>query len=90
MEWARKHVWESLGCVVVRAAGSHSCWDLVAIHEHMRVHLIQCKIVQTEVQANLMLRAFEKNPPMPASESYTMVLEVQVPRKGVFSTSVCM
>ena len=89
MEWQRRKVWESLGCVVVRAAGSHSCWDLVSIHPALPVYLIQCKIVQTEVQANRMLRAFEKNPPMPKSESYVMVLEVQVIRKGVYSISVC-
>lgn len=89
LEWSRRKLWQSLGYHVIRASSSKGFYDLVAIQDGALVHLIQCKIVQTKAQAHRMLRAFEKNPPMPPSEHFIQVLEVSVPHLGVFSTSVC-
>lgn len=44
LEYKVKHYLETLGYKVIRAAGSHGQWDLVAIHpEHCDVLFIQCK-----------------------------------------------
>ena len=89
-EYERKRIWETIGFHVIRAAGSHGKFDLIAFQEGgTLVHAIQCKRAKTEKQAERMLRAFEQNPPMLPSEHFMQVLEVYVPRLGVLSTSVC-
>ena len=87
MEWERRKHWESAGCQVIRSAGSKSPWDLVAICPTCvrPVLLIQCKRARTEAQAQRMLEAFKKKPPLPASKGYFQVMEAWVPRKGVFT-----
>ena len=88
MEWERKKVWEQCCDEVMRTAGSHGKFDLIAVSVSCPVHLIQCKRAQSEVQAARMLKAFSKNPPLPSSHLYVQVMEVYVPRKGVFSVAV--
>ena len=75
-ERARKKVWEQDGNVVLRTAGSHGPFDLVAIGED-RVRLIQCKRVQTKAQAMRLIRLFEAKPPLFCSGA-TQYLEVYV------------
>lgn len=50
-EYSRKHFYEEQKYIVIRAAGSHGRWDLIAIRDGDKPLLIQCKVVQTEKQA---------------------------------------
>jgi hypothetical protein len=87
MEWARKKVWEAMEFTVMRTAGSHGAFDLIAVHYQCPVYLIQCKRAQSEAQATRMLEKWMLNPPLPKSRTYIQVMEVLVPRKGVFSAA---
>lgn len=53
-EYKTKAHWEGLGYTVIRSAGSHGPFDLVAIpiKSHLKVVGIQCKRVQTLAEAN--------------------------------------
>lgn len=87
-EYASKKVWKERGCEVVRAAGSHSPFDLIAIRPGGQVSLIQCKCVRSEAQAERLLKLFRATPPLMVSAHYHQVLEVKVQRQGVRSTTV--
>lgn len=74
-ERKRKAAWEKKGYVVLRTAGSHGPWDLIAIREHAPVELIQCKVCKTHTQARKYLRA---NPLLLSTGQFHQTMEVWV------------
>lgn len=79
-EYARKKRWEEKGYLVVRASGSHSAFDLVAlpINPDWPVHAIQVKTIKegSEKQAYCMVRKFKADPPLPPSKHFHQTIEV--------------
>lgn len=75
-ERTRKKVWEGWGFIVMRSSGSHGCFDLCGFMPGAMAVGIQCKRVQTDKQAQHLLKAFVKTPPMEVSEHFLQVLEV--------------
>ena len=63
-EYARKKHYEDNGYLVVRSAGSHSPFDLVAFHAWQVPIAIQCKRTKTEGQAKDLKIKFMQNPPI--------------------------
>lgn len=78
LEYARKKVWETRGYEVTRAAGSHSHWDLIAVHSERPIELIQCKRTKVQSHAEKLLKDWQRNPPLKTSKFYHQVLEVQI------------
>lgn len=60
MEYERKAHWEEMGYEVLRTAGSHGRYDLVAIHPSRPITLIQCKLLTNPTEADIerMIRTF--------------------------------
>lgn len=79
-EYARKKHWESLGYMVLRTAGSHGAFDLVALAPSGSVLLIQCKRVAKHSEAKRLLEDFKTNPPLPmrSRTGPTQIMEVWV------------
>lgn len=83
-EYEIKKAWEEAGYIVLRTAGSHGIFDLVAFHKISGTAIgIQCKKVKTLSDAHRLIKAFKDNPPFPAASSSTSVIAVKVPREGV-------
>ena len=65
-EYDRKAYFESQGNVVMRTAGSHGPFDLIAVSTWSgTVKFIQCKCVQTAKHAERLVKEFKANPPLP-------------------------
>jgi Holliday junction resolvase len=81
VRWERelKAKWEEKGYTVVRTAGSHGPWDLVAIHPERPVELIQCKVLKYggSKQAYMMIRKFKQDPPLAPSKFYHQTMAVK-------------
>lgn len=77
-EYQRRKVWEKLGYTVLRTAGSHGFADLIAVRPGNGVTFIQCKRVETEVQADKLIIDFQCNPPIEPSRFYKLCLEVYI------------
>lgn len=76
---------------VIRAAGSHGMFDLVAIpsDSHRRhIILIQCKVVETEAEAKRMLEEWKKSPPLKVNTSYDQELDVWVSSTRQFMKAI--
>lgn len=74
-----KHYKEVMKHDVVRTAGSHGTWDLVAIDAPRGiVTLIQCKVVSSESAARRLLESFKSSPPYAPSSHIYQTLEVKV------------
>ena len=78
LEYECKKAWEAKGHIVIRAAGSHGPFDLVAIRDGGRVTLSQCKLVSGAREMARLLRDFRANPPLNLSGDYHQCLEVKV------------
>lgn len=78
LEYKRKKVWEAEGFRVLRTAGSHGDFDLIAYRPRSPVVLIQCKKVKTASEANRLLEKFKKNPPSVPSSFFHQTMEVYV------------
>jgi len=77
------------GCAVMRTAGSHGPFDVIAINKDGACGMIQCKVVETEAEADRLIRAFRERPPFPpASCEFVQRIEVKIKRKGRKSLSV--
>ena len=87
LEWQRKKHYENMGYTVLRSAGSHGPFDLTVIDPGGSVILIQLKRVKDAATASRLCREFEKNPPLLLGD-YTQVLEVYIPRVGIFPAYV--
>ena len=67
-----------MGFLVMRTAGSHGPFDIVAITDAGYVSLIQCKRVNDYNKVNALVNEFHKNLPLPRSEHYIQCLAVSV------------
>lgn len=79
-EWKRRDHYKEQGYTVVRSAGSKSKFDLVCLpHTHKgRVLAVQCKIVQTEAEAERMLKTLSAEPIEESSKHCMIVLDIYV------------
>lgn len=76
-EYARMKVWRGRGYGVVRTAGSHGPFDLIAFMNGRVVELIQCKTVKTFPQANRIMTEFLDRPPLKEGP-YHQVMEIWI------------
>lgn len=58
-ERERKLYWESLGYTVLRTAGSHGAFDLIALHHGRDPVGVQCKRVSTLAEARRVVGKFK-------------------------------
>lgn len=80
-ERARKKKWEANDYLVLRTAGSHGAFDLVAVG-YGYVYLIQCKVISGgEKAAENLIKAFKLHPPLPPGDGYVQIIEVWANRK---------
>lgn len=75
-EYTTMELWRSKGYSVIRAAGSHGLYDLIAFKLDRKPELIQCKVVKTESLAKGLLKKFklETKP----SSTYHQILTIKV------------
>lgn len=77
-EYARKKHWEKEGYLVMRTAGSHGAFDLIAVKDNSVPFFIQCKRCETPAQMKKLISQFKKAPPLQKSEYYFQIMEVKV------------
>ena len=77
-EYRRKEAWEAKGYQVIRSAGSHGPFDLIAFHWERPVELIQCKRVKTLKAAERLIKAFVEDPPQLPSRFFHQSIEIYV------------
>jgi Holliday junction resolvase len=72
--------WEAKGYAVLRTAGSHGAFDVIAYHPNRPVEFIQCKVLQkgSIKEAHTMTKRFVDTPPLRPSKYFHQVLEVKV------------
>ena len=87
LEYELKKMYEEMGCVVVRSAGSHSVVDLVVMRPTTGVIFVQAKVCKSETEAKRMIANFKKKPFLPESCHYSQSFVVKVPRVGLFMGS---
>lgn len=75
LEYRRKAHYAEHCDTVLRTAGSHGPFDLIALTEGEPVLLIQCKRVKTEGQATALLR---EAPPLAPSPHYIQIMDIYV------------
>lgn len=80
-EYKRMAHWRDKGHVVLRMAGSHGPFDLVAIRPGDNVTLIQCKRVETQAQARRLATDWRTKPRIIPGR-YHQCLEVYVRDTG--------
>jgi hypothetical protein len=79
LEYKIKKEWEKQGFIVLRTAGSHGPFDLVAYRMHHPVVMIQCKRVATLGQAMTLIRKWTEKPPIaPGVVHFQQRIEVYV------------
>ena len=80
VRWERKvkKLYEDLGWTVLRTAGSHGFFDLIAFPSICIPTCIQCKCLKngTEDDAHRVAKTFCENPPLPRSAFFRQVIEV--------------
>jgi hypothetical protein len=76
-EYARKKAWEKVGYIVLRTAGSHGDFDLVAVRSG-HVTFIQCKLTDDPTVAARLKKAFVAHPPFQSSRHFHQCLEVKI------------
>ena len=79
-EYARmKYYREVMKLDVLRTAGSHGAWDLIAIDsERSLVHLIQCKVCKDLSTGKRLLKNFMNSPPYKPMEGIYQTMEVKI------------
>lgn len=77
MEYKRKKHWEGMGYTVLRTAGSHGLFDLIAIRLNGPTTFIQCKVTDTESKADKLNEDFAAHPPLTPCRYYHQCLEVK-------------
>lgn len=82
-EYQRMKHWRDRGYTVIRSAGSHGPFDLIAFRNH-EVHFIQCKMLQGEAAAQHLMGLWIASPPLEESEHYTQHIEIAIkhPARG--------
>jgi Holliday junction resolvase hjc len=76
-EYVRMKYWRGKGYTVIRSAGSHGPFDLIAFRNH-EVHFIQCKVLQSESTAQHLMGLWIASPPLEESEHYTQHIEIAI------------
>ena len=77
-EYQVRNKWRELGYMVLRTAGSHGPFDLVAIHpQRDEILLIQVKRVGGPKDAERVIAKFKKDPPL-SPMLHKQVIEVYV------------
>lgn len=66
------------GYEVMRTAGSHGLFDLIAIKPGRHVDLIQCKVTTSPATAARLLREFKENPPIEGIKNVHQIMEVRI------------
>lgn len=79
-EYVRKAFYEEMGYAVLRTAGSHGLFDLVAIRG-TQVMLIQCKRVRSQSAADLLIKRWKESPPLTNGPTQVLDVYVQATRK---------
>jgi hypothetical protein len=75
------------GHMILRTAGSHGAFDLVAISPEGEVGLIQCKRCKTDAEAKRLTKAFKENPPLPRNGHYEQEIIVYVSDERITRTA---
>lgn len=84
-EYEIMKAWVATGHSVMRTAGSHGLFDLVAIRND-GITLIQCKSVRSVAQAERLLRQWSLNPPLTPSSKFHQMMVVKVYRQKVLKS----
>ena len=88
-EYKRRNFYKREKYEVIRAAGSHGLFDLMAFDSDRPTLCIQCKRVEKRSHANRMLKQFRESPPLRPSRYFHQVLEVYVKEdREILSTTV--
>lgn len=88
-EYALKKQWEANGYMVLRTAGSHGPFDLVAIKNGCYIALIQAKVCATEAEAKRLQAAFQSSPPLSQSgHCYEQFICIKVDGGKVYEAGV--
>lgn len=87
LEYQFKKDWEAEGAIVLRTAGSHGLFDLVAINEQQgEITFIQCKRVTTVAAHNKLADDWAKKPPLNINANVFQALVVKVKGNSGYST----
>lgn len=76
-EYERMKAYRLLGATVLRTAGSHGPFDIIAIYPNGYAHFIQCKVVDSEAAAKRLIEEFKTSPPF-CGANFTQVMEVKI------------
>lgn len=76
--------YEGYGFRVLRSAGSHGVYDVVAYHPERRTIFAQCKVVRTKTEGEKLVKAFLASPPERPSKFFDQLILVKVKGKGEF------
>lgn len=89
-EYERMDYYRQLGQTVMRTAGSHGPYDLIALDSRRAiVTLVQCKVVTNVSAAKRLIQKFRLQPPLPPMTNIHQTLEVKVKgSKEVLSVTV--
>lgn len=78
-EYYIKKYYEHMHYKVLRTAGSHGEFDLVAYRRHAPVVMIQCKVVKTGHDLNRLIADFRNYPPVaPGAAEFQQVLAYKI------------
>lgn len=77
-EYKVKKQLERAGNIVMRTAGSHGPFDLIAISPEGEIGFVQCKRVETAPAAKRLIEKFRESPPLPKNGGYEQELVVYV------------
>lgn len=77
-EYTCAELWREKGYTVIRAAGSHGEFDLVAYKKDRKPELIQCKLLKEEAPAKLLVKKFKES--TYPSSTYHQTIMVKVVR----------
>lgn len=73
------------GYEVMRTAGSHGKFDIIALRSGVKPIFYQCKVTDNERTANRMGAEFKENPPFLGCKEFHQCLMVKVSRTGIQS-----
>lgn len=77
-EYKVKKEWEKRDYMVLRTAGSHGPFDLVAVKWGLYPSLIQCKVCSSVAEAGRLQREFLENPPLKPGGYYEQILQIHI------------
>lgn len=78
--------WKAKGYEVLRTAGSHGAFDVIAYKPGLFPVFVQCKVVANKAAATRLLKNFNDNAPLCAT--YLTCIEVKVKGSNNIQTSL--